>query len=283
VVGHSWLMLPKAFALVLLIPISAFCQTLHFGTNLITPGVITEFSAPLNMKARYEVSRIKLQATHAQGALLLPEGFDLRKPWPLLIVNVPSGGRSIPMMGAYTNVALSLGYAVLAADGPQVPQQLDSIQFGWSMLASVLEQMVRTWPQTKTWPMMPAGFSGGAKRAATVAAAMMHDRYRVGGIFVGGCNIDESLGEDRATFGFKQYQPGEAFKFVPIFLSNGRTDPIAGPERAAEVRSSMQNSGFRNVRAEIYDGGHQLNQENLKAALLWFKTPSKPSAPVLSK
>jgi hypothetical protein len=277
-------MIPKAFALVFLFPLLAFSQTLHFGTNLITPGVVTEFAAPLNMKARYEVSRIKLQATHAQGALLLPEGFDLRKPWPLLIINVPSGGRSIPMMRAYTNAAWSLGYAVLAADGPQVAQNLDSTQFGWSMLASVLEQMVRTWPQTKTWPMAPAGFSGGAKRAAMVAAAMMHDRYRVMGIFMGGCNIDESLGQDRASYGFKLYQPGEAFKQVPIFLSNGRTDGIAGPERADEVLKSMRNSGFRNVRPETYEGGHQLNQENLKAALGWFKSSTaKPQGPAPAK
>ena len=130
------------------------------------------------MTARYQVSRLKINATHAQGALILPEGFDLRKPWPLLIVNVPSGGRAIPMIRAYTNAALAPGYAVLAADGPQVSQNLDSVQFGWSMVASVLEHVVRTWPQAKTWPMAPVGFSGGAKRAATVAAAMMHDHFR---------------------------------------------------------------------------------------------------------
>lgn len=276
-------MLSKALALVFLFPVAVFSQTLHFGTNTIAPGLVTEFLAPLNMKARYEVSRIKLQATHARGALLLPEGFDLRKPWPLLIVNVPSGGSSISMMNAYTNAALSLGYVVLAADGPQVPQNLDSTQFGWSMLASVLEHMVRTWPPTRSWSMTPAGFSGGAKRAAMVAAAMMHDRYRIGGIFMGGCNIDESLGQDRATYGFKLYQPGEAFKQVPIFLSNGNTDPIAGPDRAAEVLKSMRDSGFRNVRSNTYQGGHQLNQNDLRTALEWFKSEKAKAAPNTGK
>jgi predicted esterase len=209
---------------------------------------------------------LKVPANPATGALVVPEGFDLRKPWPLLIVSVPGGGRSISMMQVYTNAALSLGYAVLACDGPQLDQYADSMQVGWGMLSSVLEQMVRTWPQTKGWPMICAGFSGGAKKSAGMAAAMMHENYRLGGVFMAGSN------EDRASYAVNYYQPGEGFKLVPMFLSNGSSDPIAGPDPAAAVKFSMQRFGFRNLRAEIYEGGHQLNQAHLKSALEWFKS-----------
>jgi hypothetical protein len=260
-------MISKALAAFpLLFPVSLFSQTLHFGTNLISPGQIVHFAAPLNAKGKWETGKLKLPSGPATGALVFPEGFDLRKPWPLVIVSVPSGGRSIPMMQAYTNVALTLGYAVLAADGPAVIQDLDTTQLGWAMLSSVLEQLVRTWPQTKSWPMVCAGFSGGAKRSATVSAAMMHEGYRVAGVYMGGCE------NDRASYSAKYYLPGESFKRVPMFLGYGSTDPIAGPTQAAATKQSMESFGFQNVRAEMYEGGHKLDQENLKKALGWFKS-----------
>ena len=99
------------------------------------------------------------------------------------------------------------------------------------------------------------------------------------GIFMGGCNIDQNLGQDMATFGLKQYQPGEGFKQVPIFLSNGSTDPIAGPDWAKQVKQSMETTGFRKVRRKSTKVAHQLNQENLKTALEWFKSSgAKPAS-----
>jgi hypothetical protein len=258
-------MINKGVLVLFFFPLALLGQTLHFGANLITPGEICEFTAPMNAKAKLEVGRLKIQSSQVRGALLLPDKFDLRKPWPLLIVSVPSGGQSIPYMRAYTNAALALGYAVLAADGPQVPAEVDSIQFGWAMLSSALEQMNRNWPPTKNWPMACAGFSGGAKRAGSMAAALVQQNARVIGIFMGGAN------EDRATLGLQLYKPGERFKQVPIFLSNGANDPIAGPEPAASVKQSMMETGFRNIRSESYEAGHRLDEANLKEALRWFK------------
>ena len=259
-------------AFLLICPSWMFGQTLHFGTNIVAPGEIIQFSAPLNALGKWEVGKLKLPLKPATGGFIVPQGFDLRRPWPLLIVNVPGGGHAIPMMRAYTNAALSLGYAMLACDGPQLNEQLDTLQFGWGILSTVLEQTVRTWPQIKGWPVVCAGFSGGAKRAAGMAAAMMHENYRIAGIFMGGCN------EDRASLGLNAYQPGERFKLVPVFLSNGSTDPIAGPNPAAAVKYSMVRFGFQNLRAEIYEGGHELNQKHLKSSLEWFKSRLPQSA-----
>ena len=156
----------------------------------------------------------------------------------LLTVSVPSGGWALRSLPSITNTAFSAGWAVLAADVPKVDQNDDTVQFGWAMLSSVLEQFHRTWPQSKQWPVACAGFSGGAKRSATVAAAMVKEGYQVIGISMGGCN------EDRATLGLQLYQPGDHFKLVPIFLSNGTGDPIANPTHSATVAESMRRSGF---------------------------------------
>jgi predicted esterase len=232
-----------------LLPLNAAAQGLRFGTNVATPGTIIHFAA-----------------RQAKGALVLPEGYtNLLKPARLLVVSVPSGGSAISYMPSVTNVALSQGWAVLAADGPKVAVNDDTIQRGWSMLSSVLQEVARTWPQTKRWKVACAGFSGGAKRSAAVGAAMVKDGWQVTGVFMGGCN------EDRTTTGMSLFQPGPAYKSVKMFLSNGESDPIAGADYGKRVKDSMTRSGFTNVRLEIYPGEHRLNKEHLREALVWFE------------
>ncbi|MBW8885004.1 MAG: hypothetical protein JF612_09575 [Planctomycetia bacterium] len=231
-----------------LFPLTALAQ-LRFGTNVASPSEIIHFPA-----------------RQAKGALVLPEGYtNLLKPGKLLVLSVPSGGSAISALPGMTNVALAQGWAVLAADGPKVAVEDDTIQRGWTMLSTVLQEVARTWPQTKRWKVACVGFSGGAKRSAAVAAAMMKDGWRVAGVFMGGCN------EDRATLGMSLFQPGPAFKKVPMFLSNGDSDPIAGIEAGTRVRDSMTRSGFQNVRLQSYPGEHRLNKEHVREALVWFE------------
>lgn len=197
---------------------------------------------PSDSRAQAEASRLRLPFTPARGALLTPVALtNLLRPCPLLIVSVPSGGSAISWMRDVTNRALNEGWAVLAADGPKVAVNDDTIQFGWGMLSSVLDQFSRTWPQARHWPVACAGFSGGAKRSAAVAAALTRDNWRVIGVLMGGCN------EDRATAGLRLFQPGEAFKQVPFFLSNGSGDSIANPTHARAVADSMRASGFQRL------------------------------------
>jgi len=191
---------------------------------------------------------------------------NLLKPCPLLVVSVPSGGSAIGWMRTVTNTALEEGWAVLAADGPKVDVNDDTIQLGWGILSSALDQFVRTWPPAKQWPVACAGFSGGAKRSAAVGAAMTADGWRVVGVFMGGCN------EDRATLGLQLFTPGDRFKRTPFFLSNGTSDPIANPQQAAAVAESMRRNGFQTIRLESYEGEHRQSNEHLAQALRWFRT-----------
>ena len=261
------------FLLLLVVPLCGHAQQLHFGTNIVAAGKVIEFTAPLNGRALTEVSRLRLGGSKARGAWMAPEGLtNLLRPCPLLIASVPSGGSAIGWMRSITNRALKEGWAVLAADGPKVSVNDDTIPFGWAMLSSVLDQFVRTWPQAKQWPVACAGFSGGAKRSAAVAAAMSHDGWRVIGVFMGGCN------EDYATLALQLFQPAQSFKQVPFFLSNGSSDPIANPQQAAAVAESMRRSGFQMIRLETYVGGHRQNSDHLSDALRWFQKvgPARP-------
>ena len=276
--GVSWApMTPRLFgkfsgvAAMLLLLAPTLRAGLHFGTNEIPPGVLVEFKAPLNGRAAAAAAEARVPATGIRAALLLPAGCtNLLKPWPLLIVSVPSGGSSLSGLRAMTNAALHEGWAVFAADGPRVAVEVDTIQFGWAMLSAGLDHLTRTWPQTKRWPVACAGFSGGAKRSAAVAAAMTAEGWRVTGVFMGGCN------EDRATLGQQLFSPGPSFKRVPMFLSNGQQDPIAGPQQGGAVRDSMAKSGFAAVRMKTYAGGHRLQEEDLLEALRWFRASAVP-------
>ena len=177
-------------------------------------------------------------------------------------------------LGGYTNVALSQGWVVAAIDGPKVPTEKDSNVFAWGMNSSLLDQLRASWPQSKYWPFACAGFSGGAKRAAMTAAEMMRQRDSVIGVFMGGCN------EDRATLGYQISQPGLAFLDVPMFLSNGARDSIAGPAAGARVKQSMEQTGFKRVRLEGYDDQHRLNTNHVRLALEWFRPVPKRAADI---
>ena len=79
-------------------------QQLHFGTNVVTPGKVIEFTAPLNGRALTEASRLRLSGGKARGAWMAPEGLtNLLRPCPLLIASVPSGGSAIGWMSSITN------------------------------------------------------------------------------------------------------------------------------------------------------------------------------------
>ena len=236
----------------------------RLGTNVLAPERILTFLAPLNAYARAQLPRLGVNATLAHGGVALPEGWDHGQPVPLLVVCSPSGSAAVPQLSAYTNAALSAGWAVLAADGPSVAADRDSVLWNWGVVSSVMDYFQIALPQARAWPVAVGGFSGGAKRAACVGAAFAEARRPVWGVFMGGCN------EDKATTGALLFRAGPSFLATPMFLSNGNNDPIAGPSAGGSVRTLMERSGFSNVRAEIYAGGHQLSAPQLARALAWF-------------
>ena len=88
-----------------------------------------------------------------------------------------------------------------------------------------------------------------------------------------GCN------EDRTADAIKSYHPGPHYKDQPVFLSSGAKDNVAAPAQAETVKTSLHHGGFKDVRLESFDGGHQVSAPHIALALDWFaglrnKTPA---------
>src|SRR5262245_12907456 len=132
-------------------------QPIRLGTNAVVPGQLVQFTVPLTVNAKWIVVQTRRKADSARGGLIVPDGFDPKKPCRLFVVSVPSGGSAIASMRSYTNVALNRGWAVVAADGPVASTtEEDTIAWGWAMLASVLDYITKAWPTARQWPAVCA-------------------------------------------------------------------------------------------------------------------------------
>jgi predicted esterase len=240
-------------------------------TNVTTPSKHVDLVVPLTSVASREAAKAGTRPASLKAVVDIPANFDARRAWPVLLVCAPSGSSAVRAAQWYTNTAFAAGWVVIAVDGPKVAMEQDNSVFAWAMIQSLLAELRRSWPQSKQWPFAVGGFSGGAKRSAMVATEMARQGDYVCGVFMGGCN------EDRATVGIQVARPPQTFLNVPMFLSNGSTDPIAGPAEGKKVKDSMEATGFRRVRLETYDGGHKLDTNHLALALEWFRPTTLPA------
>ena len=246
------------------------CPALSFAAanNSAIPAKVIQLNVPANNGAFIEAQRIGVpNLATLKAVIALPEGFDPKKPWPILLVTASAGASAVQSWPAYTNVALREGWIVTAVDGPKAMPEQDTYLFSRAMISALLEHLRRSWPQSKTWPIVCGGFSGGAKRAAMTAADLVAARDNVIGVFMSGCN------RDHATQGYRVSNPGPAFRDIPMFLSNGLGDPIANPQHGATVKQSLEQNGFRRIRLEAHAGQHQLDTNHLSVALQWFRPP----------
>lgn len=230
-------------------------------------GRILEFPVPLTPAARTSVLNSKNPVVEvARGAIAVPIGFDRDIPTPILLVNGTSDGEgsSIRAMHAYTNVALRMGWIVIAADGPLGKPPNDNPPWRWAMISSLLEHMHKTWPASRRWPIASAGVSGGGKWAGVIGGILAQRGHNLIGVFMGAVN------EDYASEAAKLYDPAVKFKQVPIYLSGGTDDKLATPQHHTEVRDSLLHNGFASVRLETFKGGHALSELELRKALNWF-------------
>jgi len=240
----------------------------------IPPNRILEFSVPLTPAARLAIANSQNPPIDfARAALAVPFGFDPEIPTPILLVSGSSDGEasSIRVLPAFTNVALRLGWVVIAVDGPHGKPPNDSPPWRWGLISSLLDHMNKNWPGSRQWPIVAAGFSGGAKWSGVVGAILAQRGYNLVGVFMGGVN------QDMASKAASLYDPAVRFKRTPIYLSSGTKDKIATPQHHEEVKESLLSAGFSTVRLDTYDGGHGLSDSELQKALKWFvELYSKP-------
>ncbi|HEX8077607.1 MAG TPA: hypothetical protein VF511_07315 [Chthoniobacterales bacterium] len=202
-----------------------------------------------------------------RAVLAFPAGFDPSRPWPILIVTSTSDFNRTSAMDAdwYRAPATAEGWIVLGSDATIAPR-IDSTQWRLGLLGAALEAIRKDWPQSSRWPVAFAGFSGGSKRSGLLGVMLAKSgSVRVAGFFLSGIN------EDRLGEAYKTYRPGEGLLEVPVWLSSGSSDSVATPQAHNLVKASLERTGFKRVRLEQFDGGHQLKLSEVRRALQWFR------------
>jgi hypothetical protein len=252
------------------IAIAQNTNTAAAGTNLpykIPDLQILEFPVPLSRAARISVATSKnAPVEFARGAIAVPRNFDPSFPSPILLVSGTSDGdaSSVRAMQSFTNIALRLGWIVIAADGPFGKPANDNPPWRWAMASSLLEHVHKTWPKSRRWPIATAGVSGGGKWSGVLGAILANKGYNLVGVFMGAVN------QDLASEAARLYEPAVRYKRTPIFLSSGTDDKVATPEHHGQVKESLLHHGFTSVRLETFKGGHALSEAELRKALNWF-------------
>ena len=190
---------------------------------------------------------------------------------PILIVtSTTDANRTSPMDAKwYERPATAEGWIVLAPDATIKPRQ-DSTVWRLAMLASALEVIHGEWPGSTKWPVAFGGLSGGAKRSGVLGAMLSTtQQLHICGFFLCGIN------DDRLSAAYREFHPPSTFLDVPVWLSSGISDPIAPPAKHEHVKLSLQQTGFRQVRVETFDGGHEIKPGEVKRALHWFRQVEK--------
>ena len=229
-------------------------------------GQKTTFHVPLDEESIKALKKSKNEATEAVVGLWLPQDFDPRKEWRILLVSATVNASSIDHMHFYLDPARDAGgWIVIAGDGPHAPPSGDSTEWRWSMAKAGLMALDAAFPGARQWPIATGGFSGGAKRSGLLGGIFCRDKWNLIGMYMGGCN------QDMASKGLATYRPGRAeFRKVPVFLSIGEQDTVATVQSGHKVRISLEATGFRDVRMETYDGAHDPYLPHTTEALKWF-------------
>lgn len=242
---------------------------------------ITRLEVPLSLAQRKLIGGGRpAPISYCRVAYVLPPNFDATRSWPILIVSAtsdPEFNSSIRHLEAYVEGAAAEGWVLLAADPPTVPAVgLDTNELRFALVSAALDELKRRWPDSASWPIALAGFSGGSKRSGWLAA-MFAERGRMPiGVFQGGCN--------RATLvdAIKLYRPPRrAFREIPVFLSSGLRDTISTPGEHRAVERALRADGFSHVRLETYDGEHRMHRAHVAEALRWFRS-SAPLQPAMN-
>lgn len=237
----------------------------------IPPGEVTEFDAPLgaDLRAFAATDRKPSEFTFARCAVAVPPGFAPDRPWPVLLVSAtsdPGYNSSRALLRQFAAPALRAGWVVIAADAPRdLPASADTDTLRYALLAGALTRLRAEWPGLAAWPRAFGGFSGGAKRSATLAAFSTLLGHPPIGVYQAGCN--------QAVLRLVVDLPGlprAAFLRTPVYLSSGTGDRIAPPDIVDDVAGELRHAGFTRLKLAHFEGGHEVHPDHLEEALRWF-------------
>ncbi|HEV3410687.1 MAG TPA: hypothetical protein VG095_10360 [Chthoniobacterales bacterium] len=243
----------------------------NFAGTPLTPGATARAQVPIAPQLqRYVSEGGNAVPPYAVAVLAVPPGFDPNKSWPVLVCISTSDFQRKnrdDLEDFYRQPALAEGWVVLAGDGENNPRQ-DAAGWRAGMTLAALDALHRSFPGSKRWPIAVAGYSGGAKRAGTIAPLLAVAGERVIGIFLSGIN------EDRLVEGYRRFQPGARFLQTPVYISAGQADQVARFTDQQSVKRTLEHAGFSNVRLEPTPHGHAVSRGAVREALRWFKGKS---------
>ena len=233
------------------------------------PGRMIGFDMPVRDEIQAFIKKEKLEGFESIKMVIgLPADFDPFEVYPIVIVQITSSTKNGTCASAawgYSKVGMEENCIVMGVSAPKTLSS-ETYEYRNAMAEEGLRVLYESMPQAKSWPIYFAGFSGGAKYSGSLANMMAANGYPISGVFMAGCN------EDTVSSGYDSYKPGKAFKKTPMFLSNGNEDNLASFDRYGKyLQDSMEDSGFKNVRAEMFEGKHEVSQAHFREALQWFR------------
>jgi predicted esterase len=226
-------------------------------------------TVPIERDALADIPSIRSDTVEL--AVAFPDHLDPAQPHPILITQVTAdrSRANIPELAAYAPAALQQGYVVLTAQGIPWPDtyEQDTLLHRYTTIRAALRWLASEIPQSADWPIVLAGFSGGAKISQVIAFSLTLENRRVAGVFLGGCN------EDHSRVLLDRYPAiREPFSQIAFFLSVGDDDSIAPPAAVRAVAEGLRRSGVRHLELSVHPGGHRLDPEDLSRALRWFRS-----------
>lgn len=197
-------------------------------------------------------------------AVAVPEGFDAAQLYPILYVSV-TGSRyrtNIEEMESYREVATTLGWVVMTAEGERWPKRRhDTIAFRRTYMRAGFRLLKEKLPASGEWPVVYGGFSGGAKLSQYLAVDSLKRGLPVEGIWAGGCNenhLVEALSQSRLD--------ARRLSELRVFLCNGNVDTVSRLGQARKAAEEMLELGVALEFFE-YEGGHVLSDTALRRGL----------------
>jgi predicted esterase len=246
---------------------AALCEPAH--AEGIGEG-LSEFKVGLPADLRNMAGRGKLSpVTTADVLVAAPPGFRVEEQRPIMVISATSGASSRELLRAYAKAAADTGWVLVAADAePEVARADDQVALRMALATAAIAGLKVQWPASAQSPLAFGGFSGGAKHSGWLAASFARRGRSVTGVYLSGVN-EETLSQGAAGFEIKD----EQFKRMRVFVQAGLQDEIAGPDDVRKVMASLEKNGFARSKISWTSGGHQVDPESLRGALLWFNSP----------
>ncbi len=240
--------------------------------RLVAGGEPIRFEIPVTTEVRHgpgEFEGTPKQPVVLEVSLSIPEDFDPQAAdnW-MAVVSSTSGAdaSSCNAMGMYWEACREKGVVCMAADilaDEETRRTWSDMPRRWAVFREAVEVMSAEWPSLTGWTWVPMGFSGGGGYTMFFGACMSREKWKVGGMWMGGSSYRDQH--------FQQIlRPRSAFYRIPLFASFGTADELI-PEDSRERTIDWARKEMKAFRGELYDGGHDPYRPHMVEALGWFR------------